>query len=78
MGHLLSNRWHLGYCNDSYLPTSRGFESFYGFFMGGEDYYTHSWPGAGVYDFFDDQEVDLSANGTYSTVSSFIMLIVLV
>ena len=34
-------RWHLGFCNDDYLPTKRGFDTFYGFYCGSEDYYYH-------------------------------------
>ena len=34
-------RWHLGYCNETYLPTNRGFETFRGFLEGSQDYYTH-------------------------------------
>lgn len=34
-------RWHLGFCNWNYTPTYRGFDSFYGFYSGAEDYYTH-------------------------------------
>ncbi len=30
-GHTYS-RWHLGNCNEAYLPTSRGFDSQYGFY----------------------------------------------
>ncbi|CAN7998706.1 unnamed protein product, partial [Ixodes hexagonus] len=34
-------KWHLGYHKESYTPTRRGFDSFYGFYNGGEDYYSH-------------------------------------
>ncbi len=63
------HRWHLGFCNQRYLPTRRGFQSFYGFFLGGEDYYTHVTDR--MYDFFANEELDYSANGTYSTVGAF-------
>ena len=35
-------KWHLGYFKTEYTPTFRGFESFYGYYAGSEDYYNHS------------------------------------
>lgn len=34
-------KWHLGYFKKLYTPTHRGFKSFYGFWNGYQDYYTH-------------------------------------
>ena len=34
-------KWHLGMYKWSYTPTYRGFKSFYGYFQGAEDYFTH-------------------------------------
>ena len=66
-------KWHLGFCHEDYLPLKRGFETFYGFYIGGENYYVHC-DGATVgdtgvhgYDFRDQDELDVSALGTYST-----------
>ena len=36
------SRWHLGFCKDEYLPTNRGFDTFYGFYNGYIDYYDHT------------------------------------
>jgi len=33
-------KWHLGFCKDAYLPTSRGFDEFVGFMGGAQNYYT--------------------------------------
>ena len=35
-------RWHLGFCHPSYLPTNRGFDTFYGYYNGAENYYNHT------------------------------------
>ena len=35
-------RWHLGFCNLNYTPAYRGFDSFYGYYNGAEDYYYHN------------------------------------
>jgi len=64
-------KWHLGFCKEDYLPTSRGFDHHYGFWVGAEDYYNHT-RGEGKhvdgYDFRDDLEVDESAIGVYSSI----------
>merc|ERR1711973_226611 len=35
-------KWHLGICNEAYLPFNRGFGTFYGLYNGGSDHYTHN------------------------------------
>ncbi|XP_066984783.1 arylsulfatase B-like [Macrobrachium rosenbergii] len=35
-------KWHLGFCSWDYTPTKRGFDTFYGFYNGAEDYYRHT------------------------------------
>ncbi len=69
INYFRENRWHLGFCNNSYLPTRRGFDSFYGYFSHGEDYFEHTEEKHNLYDFFDNEETDYSARGKYSTVN---------
>ena len=57
-------KWHLGFCNSSYLPTSRGFHHHYGYWTGAEDYFTHRVGGG--YDLRDDLEVSISFNAKSS------------
>ncbi|XP_077989951.1 arylsulfatase B-like [Glandiceps talaboti] len=35
-------KWHMGFCNSSYMPTNRGFDHFFGFFNDGILYYEHT------------------------------------
>lgn len=59
-------KWHLGFCNKKYWPHHRGFDSFFGYFNGGEGYYDHI--NTGGYDLRNGDEVAFDANGTYSTI----------
>eukprot|EP01061_Rhynchopus_euleeides_P034105 TRINITY_DN57808_c0_g1_i1.p1 TRINITY_DN57808_c0_g1~~TRINITY_DN57808_c0_g1_i1.p1 ORF type:complete len:530 (+),score=186.62 TRINITY_DN57808_c0_g1_i1:57-1646(+) len=71
-------KWHLGMYSYAMTPTFRGFDSFYGFYNGGEDYFVHT-AGGGTnlgYDMRRDtgrrcgrgcSVVDYAANNTYST-----------
>ncbi|KAL4224867.1 hypothetical protein ACF0H5_015563 [Mactra antiquata] len=58
-------KWHLGFCNWNYTPTYRGFDSFYGFYSGAEDYYTHKHYGG--YDFRFNTSVHYPPKMRYST-----------
>jgi arylsulfatase B len=40
-------KWHLGFLNDSYTPTWRGFDSFLGYYSGAEEHFTHLKAGEG-------------------------------
>ncbi|XP_078577792.1 arylsulfatase B-like isoform X1 [Branchiostoma floridae x Branchiostoma japonicum] len=61
-------KWHLGFCNWKFTPTFRGFDSYYGYYSGAEDYFTHfrSIRNEGGIDFHDNKDVVTDQNGTYS------------
>ncbi|XP_075537067.1 arylsulfatase B-like isoform X2 [Dermacentor variabilis] len=65
----LVGKWHLGSYKESLTPTCRGFDSFYGFYYGEEDYYTHtvSYENHTGLDFWLNKKPEWSGNGTYST-----------
>nr|XP_037273832.1 arylsulfatase B-like [Rhipicephalus microplus] len=62
-------QWDVGYYKTNLTPTCRGFDSFYGYYNGEEDYYTHSITHenhTGL-DFWLNREPLSSENGSYST-----------
>lgn len=66
-------KWHIGHSKWEQTPTFRGFDSFFGFYGGGEDYFSHVNDGA--YDLRHDKQPKcgqgcsqlVDARGTYST-----------
>ena len=58
--HMLG-KWHLGHCHPGLRPMGRGFDTQYGFMLGGHNsYYTHE-TGDQVFDWWDGDKIDLSA-----------------
>ena len=60
-------KWHLGYCAWEYTPTRRGFDSFYGTYLGVLDHWTHTRDKYNGYDFRKNEELLFNASGIYST-----------
>ena len=58
-------KWHLGYNKWEYTPTYRGFDSFYGYYNGQEDHYTHKV--FDILDFRDNKEPVRDLNGKFAT-----------
>ncbi|KAA0197314.1 hypothetical protein HAZT_HAZT002401 [Hyalella azteca] len=73
-------KWHLGFCKWQYTPTYRGFDSFFGFYTGGQKYYTKIKKAdlkldggrklvVAGYDFRSDKKVFFPPEEEYSSVS---------
>ena len=58
-------KWHVGFFTKGHTPLARGFDSFFGFWGGGEDYYTHVAQKG--FDFRRNNDTFWAAQGNYST-----------
>ena len=66
----LVGKWHLGMCKWEYTPTYRGFDSFYGYYNGMEDYFGHNRTAElhyGGIDFRNNTKPVTDKGGDYST-----------
>jgi len=58
-------KWHLGYNKWAYTPTYRGFDTFYGYYNGAEDHYSHKVQR--ILDFRDNKEPVKDLDGKFGT-----------
>lgn len=57
-------KWHLGLYKQDRLPMARGFDEQYGYYLGGEDYFSHMRNGA--LDWHANDTLVTNQNGSYS------------
>ena len=62
-------KWHLGMYKWQYTPTFRGYKSYYGYYTGGEDYFTHK--SQNYYDFRNDIGLNCGKNCSIVEVNAY-------
>lgn len=68
-------KWHLGYHKWEYTPTYRGFDTFYGFYNGWGDHYSHEIDN--ILDLRDNKEAVRDLNGTFAAFAFSKVMIML-
>eukprot|EP01084_Bolivina_argentea_P055375 101537_1 len=66
---IMIGKWHLGNAAYNMTPNGRGFNDYFGYYNGAEDYYTHYV--AGGYDLVYNGKPQQQLNGTYNADSFF-------
>ena len=60
-------KWHLGYCDDSFRPHNRGFDTAFGLMGAGINYLTHKASGSQIYDYWNGENMVAMSDRTYTT-----------
>ena len=60
-------KWHLGYCDESFRPHNRGFDTAFGLMGAGINYLTHKASGSQIYDYWNGENMVPTSDRTYTT-----------
>jgi len=60
-------KWHLGYCDESFRPQNRGFDTAFGLMGAGINYLTHKASGSQIYDYWNGETMVPMSDRTYTT-----------